>query len=395
LISTVRTYRKGIGIVTSKKENLVGSPALLVISGVKNEISKEYLLAFLRSDFFVEQILAFQKRGMYPRLDRDNINDVSIALPKDQVVMQYVSQLQCSLINREDRIRSKNSLIFKQIHDELFERQQEKEFLYEMPRFNNIKGDNRLDAGYYSYEYKQKQFFLKNYQLGSDSIKDWGFDIERGQNLQESNIGKSIYSPHAKTGFYTLIRPTNISEYGTVSKFEYLGNSNKLSTLQPGDIVFSAEGTIGKCILFANPKENWVTNIHGIVLRKKDHNIVDSAYVACVLRFQRDWGVFDHLSVGGQGGSMAMQYWDDILIPNFPAEKREKIAKSYFNEIPLKVEEDCDIKNFSIRDNQYLEEAGIVQLDESAKLIEHKLAEVIHQIIQGSAVSVSFSFLNT
>ena len=394
LISTVRTYRKGIGIITSSKKNLVGSPALLVISGVKDNISKEYLLAFLRSDFFVEQILAFQKRGMYPRLDRDNINDVSIALPRDSEELKYVSYLQRSLIEREGRIRDRSSLIIKVIGDELLRGQQEHTFVYEMPCFNNIKNDNRLDAGYYSYEYRQKKFLLENYLYGSDPIKKWDYEIERGQNLQESTIGNSIYSSFPKKGFYTLIRPTNISEYGTVSKFEYLGNSNQLSILQQGDIVFSAEGTIGKCILFANPKENSITNIHGIILRKKDHNIKESAFVACILRFQRDWKVFDYLSVGGQGGSMAMQYWDDILIPNFPKEKREKIAKYYFNEEQFNVESNCDLETFVLKDEKYVEVAGIVQLDESAKLIERRLAEVLHQIIKGEKVSADFSFFN-
>src|SRR6266404_8244657 len=71
LVSTVRTYRKGIGIVADESENLVCSPACLLIREVSRDITKEYLLAFLRSDFFVEQILSFLNRGMYPRLDTD------------------------------------------------------------------------------------------------------------------------------------------------------------------------------------------------------------------------------------------------------------------------------------------------------------------------------------
>ena len=96
LISTVRTYRGGIGMITEELSNHCCSPAILVIRNVAKIITKEYLLAILKTDFFVEQILGFQTRGMYPRLDSDAMNKVLIPIPKNVDTLKYVSILQRS-----------------------------------------------------------------------------------------------------------------------------------------------------------------------------------------------------------------------------------------------------------------------------------------------------------
>ncbi len=69
LISTVRTYRKGIGQVTSEEPNLVTTNAVLNVCGVTDYITGltlEYVYAFLRTDFFVEQVWSLLNRGVYP-----------------------------------------------------------------------------------------------------------------------------------------------------------------------------------------------------------------------------------------------------------------------------------------------------------------------------------------
>ena len=74
-----------------------------------------------------------------------------------------------------------------------------------------------------------------------------------------------------------------------------------------------------------------VTNIHGIILNKLDHNIIESGFVCCFLRYLRKIGYFDYLSVGGQGGSLAMKYWDDVIIPKFSEKLMENISQLYCN----------------------------------------------------------------
>ena len=85
LISTVRTYRKGIGVVTDADgQDLVASKAILTLGGVTNYapgLSLPYLFSFLRTDFFVEQVWSLLHRGVYPRMDRGAFGRVLILWP--------------------------------------------------------------------------------------------------------------------------------------------------------------------------------------------------------------------------------------------------------------------------------------------------------------------------
>lgn len=381
LVSTVRTYRKGIGYVDSTSKNIVATPAFLVFNNIKRGLTAEYLLAILRSDFFVEQILSFQNRGMYPRLDSETIHEVYIPIPNKKE-LAYLSTLQRALINKEAEIRKKHAKITILIEREILDNQRSDKFTYKDPTISELKRLGRFDAGYYSEPYKYKQFLIRNYVHSTSTVKDLGYKIKRGQNLQESAIGKITESDTSKPGFYTVIRPTDLSDLGTVLRYGYLGNPNSLSTLGSGDIVFSAEGTIGKCVLFVSPNQKAITNIHGIILYKDNYHIDESAFISCFLRFLRHWRIFDYISVGGQGGSLAMQYWDDIHIPNFSTEKRMEIARLYCNEPPDKAKL-SDMDSFVEDDALWNQKAGIVQIDESAKEIGLEIKEFIHKLVLG------------
>ena len=94
LISTVRTYRGGVGFIYDNLPNHCSTPAVLVIRDLKTtEITKEYLFAVLRTEFFIEQILGFQNRGMYPRLDSEAMNNVLIPIPKIKKEVEYITAL--------------------------------------------------------------------------------------------------------------------------------------------------------------------------------------------------------------------------------------------------------------------------------------------------------------
>lgn len=395
LVSTVRTYRKGVAYVNSVADNIVSTSAFLVFNQFKKGLTAEYLLVLLRSDFFVEQILSFQNRGMYPRLDRDTIDSVYIPIP-NQEQLDYLTILQRSLLNKQEEIQIKHDAILDKIEKELLNNQKRNTFAYIQPNLEEIGKTTRIDGSYYCETYKYKQFLLQNYIHSARTIDGeggWGYEIKRGQNLQESAIGKILEFNTEKADFYKVIRPTNFSELGTVASYNYLGNANNLSTLEPGDIVFSAEGTVGKCVLFVNPYEKAITNIHGIILNKSNHNIEESSYISCFLRFLRKWEFFEYISVGGQGGSLAMQYWKDVKIPVFPLTKRQEIARLYCNEVGIEKFQSISGKNFLEIDYEWNQKAGIIQMDKMAKKIQEEIDRVLNHIILGTEINSNFKFL--
>lgn len=330
----------------------------------KNEY---YLLAFIKHPFFKTQLNFLVSKGATIRHAKTLFLDCKIPLPKhspDQNIYK-VEELTKEVIEAETAIRKNEAIIFELINGEL-NLGRIKDYHYSLPSIKDIGASARIDAGFYCEDYKSKQWLIESYKNGAGTLKDWGYDVGRGQNLQVSAIGKSIYSSQKHDLFYTLVRPTNFSNYGTVRRYEYLGNKNKLDTIQPGDIVFSAEGSIGKCVMFVDPGDKVITNIHGIVLNKTDHNKQESAYVCSFLRYLRKVGILDYISVGGQGGSLAVTYLPEVKIPRFPIDVQTSISKLYHN------------PGVSAR-----EEMGILELDSKLKETRLELNELLSRIISG------------
>ena len=125
--------------------------------------------------------------------------------------------------------------------------------------------------GLYTEVYRKNMHLINNYKFGASTIYEMNFEMSRGQNLQESNIGKSVYTTKYYKNFYNLYLPKNFSQYGTVDDTLYLGNSKKLKTLKQGEIIYGAEGTF-RSIVVCEDEKNVITNIHGITLYHSDLN---------------------------------------------------------------------------------------------------------------------------
>lgn len=330
--------------------------------------NKLYILAMIKSNDFRKQLDKIVPIGATIRHAGKKFLECTIPFPKKnrETIIQNIEELVAQVVDIEQLIIDKDNEIFNKILSELL-RGCKKDInnIRIKTNLSEIIESSRLDAGYYAPMAKKHKTILANYQYGTQTLEEMGYTIKRGQNLQISNIGKSVYSDSFIEGYYTVIKPTNFSDYGTVESFEYLGNKNNLITLNDGDIVFSGEGTVGKCVLFTDTQEKWITNIHGIVLHKDNANLLESAFVSCFLRFLRKWGYYDHFTVGGQGGSLGKNYWDAVVIPKMPQELKKEIANLYF-----------------AKDNtNKFEKMGIIQLDKTKKAIETKLSLLINQII--------------
>jgi type I restriction enzyme S subunit len=391
LISTVRTYRGGIGMVTEEQLNYCCSPAIMVIRDVDTRITKEYLLAILRTDFFIEQILGFQTRGMYPRLDSDAMNKVIIPIPKDEKVIDYITMLSIACLNKHSLIKQRHSETIRLIEKELCNNQKPDRFTYNLPKFDDITELSRLDTNMYNHYFKQEVFEITNYQNGYKSIEDLGFKMSRGQNLQVSNIGKSIYSKERHPKFYTLVLPMFLSKYGTIDEVKYLGNGNSLKTLKKGDLIFGAEGfEKGRSIVVIEEETNTITNIHGITLKQEAHNLTKAIFVKCFLDYLRSKGLVDLFAVGGNGGSLAQKYWPYIPFPNFPESKQKEIAALYYNSKKYDTS-GFTLDNFLEKDNEFNSEAGIYELDKTAKQLKRILNKAIDDVVNDREVIVTFS----
>lgn len=168
-----------------------------------------------------------------------------------------------------------------------------------------------------------------------------------------------------KEGFYTLIIPTHISEYGTLDKIKYLGTAKEIEELQFGDILIGESGTWRSMILLSN-YANCITNAHGSRLRHRGGNLTLSIFVRCILAWYKRIGLFDYMVVGGSGGHLSPNYFDMILIPTFPQGVQEKIAELYYE------------KNG---------DSGVAQLNEQRTTLTKRLNAVLDDIVNNKPIT--------
>ncbi len=166
-----------------------------------------------------------------------------------------------------------------------------------------------------------------------------------------------------------------------------MGNKKKLKTLNFGEIIFGAEGTF-RSIVICNAKEKYITNIHGITLYNS--NLTLSIFIKFMLDYIVEKGVIDCIKVGGHGGSFAQKYWDLLQLPAFPEKKQEEIAKLYHNPKAKNKTETATLNNFFKFDTEFNRQAGIYELDKTAKLYKELLNNVIDKIANNEKIEIDF-----
>lgn len=355
--------------------------------------NKYYLLAFIKSDVFRQQIDFLVPRGSTIRHGKTKFLDCLIPLPNksSEDTIKYVELLMQAIINKEIEIKKKHNLILCKIQKELELNQSGQKFKYNLPSISEIMNLDRMDSSLYSEDFRRKEFLITNYKYGVSSVKKLGFKISRGQNLQISSIGKSIQTDVYRKNYYTLILPKFLSKYGTVYKKEYLGNPNKLKTLKKGDIIFGAEGNEkGRSLAIIEEQNNTITNIHGITLNQKQHSLTKGIFIKLFLDYYRANGMIDAYAVGGNGGSLAIKYWNFLKFPNFPVKKENQIVKLYHNASSVYKTSNLKLNDFLDYDNKFNQEAGIYELDKSMKYLQEKLSNVINAIVDDIEIKIKF-----
>jgi|SRR5580704_10372902 hypothetical protein len=391
LVSTVRTYRKGIGYVAADGNNLVTTSAVLNICGVTDHalnLTKLYIYSFLRTDFFVEQVWSMLNRGLYPRMDKGALDKIQIPITSDNSVIAYVSALAQAIIDKEQAIRERSDSLHRFIQEELEDNQSARKFQHLQPTISELSSLGRCDAVIYDHEYKSKIWLVENYANGSETPRQAGFTVTPGPSLEIKIIRTRMNSDTYRPGFYTLILPTNISVYGTMSALPYLGTAKKLPLLKQGDIIFGEAGfQKGRSIVLLDDWPRCTTNAHGLYARRSDGDINRAIYFRCIFNWYRSVRLIDIMAVGGSGGHFSPEYFDYVRIPKFPEQKQEALVRLYHNDATPPPEKPT-LATFADWHSRWNVQLGIWELDREMKTLQRTLSEVQEQIIEGKSVRV-------
>lgn len=196
--------------------------------------------------------------------------------------------------------------------------------------------------------------------------------------ILKTRIDSDEYIP----GFYKLLLPTNISEYGTVNKIQYLGTKKKLPLIKKGDILFGEAGfQKGRSIVLVDEIDNCTTNAHGLYARREDLDIRKSIYFRCVFDWYRNMGLIDLMAVGGSGGHFSPEYFDYIRIPKFPDQVIDTIVSQYSSTVDINFGSNVkEMKDINLNDY------GIVQLDRKVKILKEYISGTISKILNDERV---------
>ena len=402
--SFVKMNLKAGDLVISKDSN-IGEIVILdkdypnyMLSGALYKLPvgqhKYYLLAMMKHDIFREQLDFIVPKGATIRHAKTLFLDCQIPMPIDDAdnVINFVEILTQAIVNKERLIKERHQAILTLIEQELLNNQKPNQFKFELPTIKEIQEVERLDTSLYSKEFKFWNFIVKNYKKGSKDLISRGFSWARGTSLEQGFIGTRLDSTVYQKGFYELVLPTNISQYGYVEKSTYIGTPTKLKTIKKGDIIFGGEGFgKGRTYVVVDDSHNVATNYHGIRLINTNQNLTESIFIRCFLAFWRSKGMIDFIGVGGSGGHCAPSYFHLIETPLFDDLKQTQIANLYHNPNNTYSADTFTLDNFLEQDNLFNQTAGIYELDKTAKQLKQILNQAIENIINDKPVTINFN----
>ena len=343
-----------------------------------------YCLAVLNTDLIKDQASLAPSGGIkgLDTFSSDYLLSSKIPLPKSdyEKTVEFISCLSKANVEIEERLFQKIDEINNKILEELNNNQIANNYLYSLPRVSEVSSVGRLDTLRYSKKHKDFLSVVKNYKYGWNNLSGMGYLYERGQNLQISNIGLSIYSETPLPNFYSLILSKNFTKYCTYTSETYLGNKLKLNELHKGDIVFSSRGDYGRCVIVLDDLQKTITNIDNIIITSEDGNVNKDIFVCLMMNLYRENGFIRTIGFVGSGAdSLTQGQIDSVPFPLFPQNIIDKLAGEFTNS---KIDSN-DLSNENIENA--LKYAGIKELDDIRKNIRNLLEESIKLIAQGKS----------
>ena len=353
---------------------------------IKNTLNRYYLMAFFISNYGKEQLeLKTSSGGTQQNAKREDLLDIEIPLPRKEEDKILVSLIVQNILDKEQQIKAKNEQINNTIKEEL-ETHSHPDI--RMPVSNELLENNfRFDSGLYSPEYKAIKGSVEFYEGGYFNLLD-KYNAKRGQNLQVSNIGISIYSNEKKNNFYRLVTNVEFTEDRTISTFRYLGNKNKLTLIPKNCIMLSADGSVGRCI-YVDDLGNTITNIHPWVITSKDKKtpVYENVFTAMFLGYLRTVGYYEKIQDKSNGGGIKLPHLENwIKIPEFPECLKKEIAAKYHNEVVAN--KNLTLENYLDKEKERNNLLGIWQLNMELFNLKEQLEQLVHNIVYNEEIDI-------
>jgi len=388
LISTVRTYLGGIGIVTSTDKNLVATKALIVLRKMKKDILKYYLFGILRSKFFIDQVSMILNASMYPRMEKEYFDRLIIPFPTQKHndnpkgVEKLVSLITQNIIDKEEQIKFKNRLIDSQIEKELNENQKSKALQYSYPKLSELKKENRLDTGLYEKSYKLNYSLIESYSNGYFQIPVEKF--KSGSTPKVRIFNGTKYD-------YRWVTPTDIEDVGFYNPIDKISMPTSYN-LKKDAILFINRTSRGKKGEYVGISCFYDYEYYGQghhnqgIYRVENFSKSEKLFIVAFMNSTIMRKICGNATIGSKMKEMKSYDFSKLIFPSFPKEKQKEIVKSYYNKVDKLT--NISLDNYLTEHKKRNQKLGVFQLNMEIFDLKEKLENLVDKIVMNEKIII-------
>ena len=324
VVSTVRPNRNAIAFI--KTDGIVGSSGLAVLRPIN--IESEYLLAFCKTNYFVNCLMRANKASMYPAVSINDVLDTPLFVPSKSFRLLIVETVRNSIFSLEKA---------KQIYAEaqtLLRSElgltdwHPKQHLTFVKNFSDTERAERIDADYFQPKYDQIINAIKNYPRGWETL-------ENLVTLKKCvEVGSKEY---LETGI-PFVRVSNLSPF-EITQEKYISAElyAEITAHQPkqGEILLSKDATPGIAYHLREAPKKMIPS-SGILRLKSKTDKIGNEYLTLVLN-----SILTQEQINRDVGGSVILHWrpDQVggtVIPILDQEKQTEIEQKVIESFNLR-----------------------------------------------------------
>lgn len=297
------------------KEYNISANLISILSSDK--INFYYLIAFLNSKYGNSQLLRRLSGQVQPKITTDDVKNILVYLPEkktQKIVSELVTKSKEELDNSKLSYSQAEVMLLEELGLRDFK---EKEDLFSVVNFSDIKTKRRMDAEYYQPKYERVLTTIKKYDgklLGELASIKKGFEP-----------GGEAYQEEGKL----FIRVSSLSKEGITDKDQKYLNEKLYQQLQKDyqpridEILLTKDATPGIAHVIKEPIEGIIS---GGVLRLKLKEDIEREYIALCIN-----SIIGQSQVERDSGGSVIAHWKpeqvkNMIIPILSKSTQQKIA---------------------------------------------------------------------
>ena len=255
VVSTVRPNRNAVAFVL--ENGIVGSSGLSVLRS-KN-IESEYLLAFCKTNYFVQCLMRANKASMYPAVSNADVLDTPLFVPSVDFRLFVVKTVRNSLSCLDQAQHS-----YKQAEGILLAEMgvvdwRPKHCLSFVKNYSDTKRAGRMDAEYFQPKYEEIIHAIQSYSGGYDTLGNL-CATKRGSLILDRFYDKKQGTPYIRGADFSggVLSKENIVFIN--EKFSYKNETK----VKQNEVVFSLIGSVGETALVTKEfSDSYISNNTG------------------------------------------------------------------------------------------------------------------------------------